>query len=99
MFVSNDDILIVTKGTKNEHMVKVWKKLQTLDMANLRTKAEKFKFAQSQIEWLEFKMTNSGVLPVNNKVQGIKERLQPTNLNELRSYLGAVNQFKNFVPD
>ena len=44
-------------------------------------------------------MTNSGVPPVNNKLQGITERLRPSNLKELRSYLDAVNQLNKFVPD
>ena len=32
-------------------------------------------------------------------MQGITEKLRPTNLKELRSFLGAVNQFHNFVHD
>ena len=32
-------------------------------------------------------------------MQGITEGLRLTNLKELRSYLGAVNQFKKFIPD
>ena len=73
-------------------------KLNTLDQANLQIKAEKCNFAQGEIEWLEFKLTTSGVLPENNKVQGIFERLRPTNLKELRSCLGAVNQLIKFIP-
>ena len=92
VFVFIDDILIVTKGTKNEHMAKVRKILKTLDAANLQMKAEKCNFAQSHIEWLGFKLTKSGASPVIIKVQGVTERLRPTNLKELRSYMGAVNQ-------
>ena len=32
-------------------------------------------------------------------MQGITEKLRPTNLKELRSFLGAVNQISKFVPD
>ena len=94
-----DDISIVTKGTKNEHTVEVGKILTTLDVPNLQTKAEMCKFAESQIEWLGFILTNSGVSPVNNKVQGITESLRPTNLKKLRSYLGAVNHLNKVIPD
>ena len=52
-----------------------------------------------EIEWLGFKSTNSGISPINSKVQGITEKLRPTNLKELRSFLGAVNQFNKFIPD
>ena len=44
-------------------------------------------------------MTSQGISPVNSKVQGITEKLRPTNLKELRSFLGAVNQFNKFIPD
>ena len=71
IFFFIDDILIVTKGIKNEHMAKVWEILKTLDAGNLQIKAEKCKLAQSEIEWLGWKLTKLGVLPVNNKVQGI----------------------------
>ena len=32
-------------------------------------------------------------------MQGITDRLRPTNLKELRSFLGAVNQLNKFIPD
>ena len=44
-------------------------------------------------------MSQQGVAPVNIKVQGISDRLKPTNLKQLRSYLGAVNQFNKFIPN
>ena len=56
-------------------------------------------FAKQEIEWLGFKLMSSGISPINTKVQGISDKLRPTNLKELRSFLGAVNQFNRFVPD
>ena len=73
--------------------------LKTLDDAELQLKAGKCIIAENEIEWLGFKLTNQGILPVNSKVQGITEKLRPTNLKELRSFLGAVNQFNKFIPD
>ena len=94
-----DDILIVTKGTKQQHMNKVREVLKILDDANLQLKAEKCVVAQESIEWLGFKLTRTGISPVNAKSQGISERLRPTNLKQLRSFLGAVNQFNKFIPN
>ena len=99
VFVFIDDFLIVTKGTKKEHLNKAREVLKTLDNAELQVKAEKCKIAQSEIEWLSFKMTNERISPVNAKVQGITEKLRPESLKELRSFLGAVNQFNKFIPD
>ena len=99
VFVFIDDILIVTKGTKQNHIEKVREILKTLDAAKLQLKAEKCNVAKQEIEWLGFKLTSNGISPVNSKVQGITEKLRPTNLKELRSFLGAVNQFNKFIPD
>ena len=99
VFVYIDDILIVTKGTKQQHMNKVREVLKILDNAKLQLKAEKCVVAQESIEWLGYKLTRTGISPVNAKSQGISERLRPTNLKQLRSFLGAVNQFNKFIPN
>ena len=52
-----------------------------------------------EIECLGFQLTHSGGLLLILKVQGIAEELRQTNLKELRSPLGAVNQLNKFVPD
>ena len=98
-FVFIDDILIVTKGEKSVHMQKVRDVLEVLDKANLQLKADKYKIACTEIEWLGYKLSGEGVAPINGKIQGISERLRPNNLKELRSFLGAVNQLNKFVPD
>ena len=94
-----DDILIVTKGTKQNHLDKVREILKTLDEAKLQIKAGKCKTAKQEIEWLCFKMTSQGISPINSKGQGLTEKLRPTNSKDFRSFLGAVNQFKKFIPD
>ena len=99
VFVFIDDILIVTKGTKQNHIEKVREILKTLDAAKLQLKAQKCNVAKQEIEWLGCKLTSHGILPVNSKVQGITEKSRPTKLKKLRSFLGAVNQFNKFIPD
>ena len=99
VFVYIDDILIVTKGTKSEHLNKVREVMKVLDEANLQLKAEKCVLAQDSMDWLGYKLTRTGISPVNAKSQGITERLRPTNLKQLRSFLGAVNQFNKFIPN
>ena len=52
VFVYIDDVLIVTKGTKQEHLNKVREVMKILVEANLQLKAEKCVIAQKSIEWL-----------------------------------------------
>ena len=98
VFVYIDDILIVTKGTKLEQINKVREVMKILE-ANLQLKAEKCVIARTSIEWLGYKLSRTGISPINTKAQGISSRLRPTNLKQLRSFLGAVNQFNNFIPN
>ena len=73
VFVYVDDILIVTKGFKTEHSNKVREVMKVLDAANLQLKAEKSVIAQDSIEWLGYKLTKTGISPVNAKSQGTTE--------------------------
>ena len=98
VFVYIDDILIVTKGTKHDPINKVREVMKRLDEANLQLKAEKCVIARTSIEWLGYKLSRTGISPINTKAQEISCRLRPTSLKQLRSFLGAVNQFNNFIP-
>ena len=90
-YVFLDDILVVTKGSKEDHYKVVKTVLTKLNKANVRLKWEKCKVAQKEIEWLGYKLTQNGISPINTKIQAITEKLRPKNLKVLRSYLGAVN--------
>ena len=79
-FVYIDDILIVTRGNKDVHMQKVREVMQILDKANLQLKVDKCNIACKKIEWLGYELAGSGISPVNGNVQGISEKLRPTNL-------------------
>ena len=52
VFVYIDDILIVTKETKQEHLAKVSEVMKILEEANLQIKAQKCVIAKFCIEWL-----------------------------------------------
>ena len=90
VFVFIDVILIVTKGTKSEHLDKVQEILKVMNEAKLQLKAGICKLANQEIEWLDFKLTSSGISPVNTKVHGISDKLRPTNLKELWSIFSRL---------
>ena len=98
-FAFIDDILIVTHGTENEHIEQVKEVMKRLDGANINLRLDKCTFPAKSFEWVGYKLSQQGVAPINSKVQGISERLRPTNLKHLQSFLGAVNQFNKFFPD
>ena len=58
-----DDIILVNRGSKKEHLKLVYKYLKTLDEDNLRINLPKLHFAKTEIEWLGHKFTQSGINP------------------------------------
>ena len=56
-----DDILVISKGTKIEHIALVEKILTKLDKENMALKLEKCQFAKNTCEWLGHGLRNQGL--------------------------------------
>ena len=69
-----------------------------------RCREEKFILSQKKFEigtsvtFAGFEVGHEGVLPHRDKAQGISDFATPTNVTELRSFLGMVNQMNAFYP-
>ena len=85
----------MTRSSEDVHLQKVTEVMKILDEANLQLKVDKCNIACKKVERLGYELSRSGISGVNGKVRGIGEKLGPTNLKKLRSFLGPVNQFKN----
>ena len=72
-----DDILIVTKGTKTEHLNKVREVMKVLDEANLQLEAEKCVLALDSIEWLCYKNRH---FPSKCKISGNNQKIEANKL-------------------
>ena len=75
-FAFIDDILIVTKGSKADHLKEEEGTIKALDNAGIRIKLEKCNIEKTETEWLGFKFSGEGMKPNNEKVQAIKEKLR-----------------------
>ena len=51
-------------------------------------KSEKCVFMTKEISKLGFKITEKGLFKTDEKIKEIKESLAPTNVSEVRSFLG-----------
>ena len=60
---------------------------------------ENCRITQTNTEWLGYKLSESGVKPIDEKIQAISDRLRPKKLGELRSLMRALNQMNMFVPN
>ena len=53
---------------------------------------EKFAFARETVEFAGFEITSKGIRPTAKYVESIKNFPTPTNISEVRSWFGLVNQ-------
>ena len=93
-----DDIIIVSTGTEADHLAYVFKCLKKLDDDNLRINLQKCHFAKTEIEWLGYKFTQTGISPLESKTAAILTIPPPTTLKRLRSFLGSVHYIGKFIP-
>ena len=65
----------------------------------MRTNLPKCHFAKTDIEWLGYKFTQSGITPLETKTAAILNLTAPKNLKQLRSFLGSVHYLGKFIPN
>ena len=53
---------------------------------------EKFEFAKETVEFAGFKITMEGIKPTDRYVEAIRNFPTPTNISEVRSWFGLINQ-------
>src|ERR1700692_228723 len=92
-----DDILIATTGSLDEHRHRVAEVLQKLQDNDLYLKPEKCHFHKEEVEYLGVIVGKGQVKMDPVKVQGITDWPTPTNVSELRSFLGFGNYYKDFI--
>ena len=92
-----DDILLTGKDDQ-EHLQTLSKVLQRLKEAGLRLKRSKCSFMSDEVMFLGHKVDSAGLHPVHEKVQAIKEAPTPSNVTELKAYLGLLNYYNKFLP-
>lgn len=93
-----DDILIITKGSWEEHCQAIDTVCKLLAVNGLKVNAMKSFFGQTELEYLGFIVNRKGVRPVPNKVEAIKAILPPTNRKQLRRFIGMINFYKEIWP-
>lgn len=92
-----DDIVVY--GTDEaDHKIKLDRVLDRLSKYGFKIRFEKCNFFASHIKYLGHIIDANGIQPDPSKIEVIKTLPRPTNLSQLRSFLGAVNYYGKFVP-
>jgi len=98
MVVFIDDILIYSMDI-DEHADHLRMVLQTLREHQLYGKLKKCEFWLEEVVFLGHVVTKEGIKVEPQKVKAITEWLMPTNITEIRSFLGLIGYYRRFVKD
>ena len=94
--LSSLDIILITGASEVEHMRNLETVLQHLTDAGLHLKRSKCSFMVEKLQCLGYEVDETGFHPQKAKVDAIKEARAPTNMTELKSFLGLVNFYRRF---
>lgn len=92
-----DDIIIGGK-TKEECLQRTRDVLTRLQNYGFTLRIEKCKFLMTQLKYLGLILDSTGLKPDPNKIEAVENLPEPTNVSELRSFLGAINWYRKFIP-
>jgi hypothetical protein len=91
-----DNLLIIMRGTLDEHLQKMKTVLTRLRDARLKeVNAAKSLFCAHEIEYLGYILTGEGIKPQPKKVQAILTLNPPNNVKELRHLVGMVQYYRD----
>ena len=93
-----DDILIASKS-ESENIALLAKVIARLDKYGLKVQKSKCFFLKTSIEYLGHVIDENGVRSSRRNVESVLNARRPSDVSELRSFLGLVNVHRKFLPN
>ena len=92
------DDIIVFSSTFESHLDRLASVFQRLARANLKIKASKCQLFRSQVKFLGHLISRKGIAADPEKIRVVAEWPRPTNLTQLRSFVGLSSYYRRFIP-
>jgi hypothetical protein len=90
-----DNLLVITKGSLDDHLDRLKHVFIQLHDAELKIYAAKSFFCKQETEYLGYILTRGGIKPQPEKVQTILMLNLPNNVKELQRLLGMVQYYRD----
>ena len=93
-----NNLLLITKGNFEKHLVQLEQALTWLSEASLKINTSKFSFCQTELEYLGYWITRNGIRPITKKVEAIQKLKVPTNMKLLWRFIGMIDYYQDIWP-
>ena len=91
------DDIIVYSNTAEEHEQHVRQALARLRQQRLYAKASKSALCKREVEFLGHMVGEHGLRVMQDKIEAVRDWPTPTNIRELRAFLGLAGYYRRFV--
>ena len=92
-----DDILIYSRNME-EHLQHVRTLFKRMRQADLKLTKRKCNFLKAHVQYLGHYISGQGLEPIPEKLESLQQMPAPTDLTEVRKFLGFVGYYRKFIP-
>jgi transposase InsO family protein len=97
--VCKQDDILIGGDTEHENLELLTRVLGKLADENVHLKLAKCDFLKPKVVYLGLEFSKDGLRPVESKVEAVKQAPVPENVSQLRSFLGMVQYYHQFLPN
>lgn len=92
-----DDIIIASKGGKEEHVRVLFTIFARLRDFGLKLRKEKCSFLLKSVEFLGHRVSRAGYSPSTQHINAIRNYPTPTTTSDIKRFLGLAGFFRRFI--
>ena len=93
-----DDILVCERDIQ-EHDASLKRVLDRVQDVNLKLNQKKFQIRKEEIAYAGHLLTKDGLKPDPEKVRAVQAMTKPSNMKELKTFLGFIQSLAKFLPN